>query len=244
MATVATRERLVETSDRRAERLYAWCGPAMLVLFLVGILVAGWLPPPSPGQSAAQVAHDYRTHATAIRLGLLITTFGAALLGPWAAEIAAQVRRMGRAHRTAAYCQLALGALFVIEFILPVLVLEAAAFRPNRSPDIILALSDLGWIMLVGAVSTAVVELVLMGVTILRDNGASGIFPRWAGWFSLGVGVVFSFGGLVVFFHSGPFAWNGILAFWVPLGVFGAWVVVMTALLLRAIDLDVAVEPV
>jgi hypothetical protein len=224
-------------AGRLDDRLYVWCGPVMLVLFLVGIVVAGWLPPPSPGESAARVAHDYQVHTFAIRLGLLIMMFAAAFLGPFAAELAAQIRRMGPGHRAAAYCQLALGALFVLEFIIPVLVFEAAAFRPHRSPAITLALNDLGWIMLVGAVSTAVLEILLIALSVVTDRSETPVFPRWVGSFSIIVGVIFGLGGLSVFFRSGPLAWNGLLAFWIPLGVFGLWILVMTALLLQAIDI-------
>lgn len=48
-------------------------------------------------------------------------------------------------------------------------------------------------------------------------------------------------GGLVTFFKSGPFAWNGILAFWLPLTVFGIWYGVMFMLLRKAILGQVAV---
>jgi len=41
-----------------------------------------------------------------------------------------------------------------------------------------------------------------------------------------------------VFFKHGPFAWNGVLAWWIPLTMFFIWFVVMTVLLLRAIADD------
>jgi hypothetical protein len=44
----------------------------------------------------------------------------------------------------------------------------------------------------------------------------------------------------VVFFKSGPLAWNGLLTWWIPLSVYGAWLVVMAWLLLRAINRDTA----
>jgi hypothetical protein len=88
--------------------------------------------------------------------------------------------------------------------------------------------------MLVGTVSTAVVELVLLGVAVRGDRGPVPVFPPWFGTLSVAVGVIFALGGLVVFAKSGPFAWNGLLAFWVPLAVYGGWIFVATALLLRA----------
>jgi hypothetical protein len=46
--------------------------------------------------------------------------------------------------------------------------------------------------------------------------------------------------------RSGPFAWNGLLAFWLPFSVFGVWMIVVSVLLLRALrqqsDDDLPVE--
>ncbi|HEX3900705.1 MAG TPA: hypothetical protein VHW74_16255 [Mycobacteriales bacterium] len=219
-----------------SQKVYAYSGVAMMVLLLVALVIAGWLPPPGPHDSAQQVAQDYRTHTTAIRIGMMVGIFGAALLGPFVASIAVQMRRIDDGVGPSAYCQLALGSMLIIEFVLPFMIFEVAAFRPERSPAITLALSDIGWILLVGTVSTAVVELILVGFAIGADERETPIFPKWAAAFSYFVAAVFSLGAGAVFAQHGPFAWNGLLSFWVPLSVFGGWLVVMTVLLVQAID--------
>ncbi|HEX3705083.1 MAG TPA: hypothetical protein VHV76_00500 [Mycobacteriales bacterium] len=218
------------------QKAYAYSGVAMMVMLLAALLIAGWLPPPGPHESARQVAHDYQAHTTAIRIGMMVGIFGAALLGPFVASIAVQMRRIDDGVGPSAYCQLALGSMLIIEFVLPFMIFEVAAFRPDRSPDITLALSDIGWILLVATVSTAVVELLLVGLAIGADKHETPIFPKWAATFSYFVAAVFSLGAGAVFTEHGPFAWNGLLSFWVPLSVFGAWLLVMTVLLARAID--------
>jgi hypothetical protein len=220
----------------KTQKAYAYSGLVMLVLMMVGFITAGWLPPPGPGQSATQVAHDYQTHATAIRVGLMFAIFGVAFLVPFVAVIAAQMKRIDGRGSLAAYCQLAFGTLFVIEFLIPFMVLEVAAYRPDRSPAVTLALSDLGWILLVAPVSTAVLELILVGIVIRGDQQAKPVFPRWLATFSFVVAAVFTLGAGAVFVTSGPFAWNGLLSFWLPLSAYGAWLLVMVALLVRAID--------
>jgi hypothetical protein len=44
--------------------------------------------------------------------------------------------------------------------------------------------------------------------------------------------------GVIPFFKSGPLAWNGVFAWWVPLSVYFCWFVLMVVLLLRAIADD------
>jgi len=49
------------------------------------------------------------------------------------------------------------------------------------------------------------------------------------------VGVLFVPGGLLTFFKTGPFAWNGIFVWWVPFLVFFSWYLVMFVMLRKAI---------
>lgn len=218
-------------------------GVAMIVVMIVGFQIAGFLPPPSPHRSAAQIAAIFREHTTRIRLGLVLTMFGAALLGPFTAVITVQMRRIEGPHSTLAYTELALGALLALEFVIPVMVLEAAAFRPDLPAATIRTLDDIGWLLFVGAPSTAIVQVIALGVAILQDRRDRPVFPRWGGYLSIAAAALFAPGGLVVFFKHGPFGWNGVLAWWLGLVAFGIWLVAITVLLLGAIRQQADEEP-
>jgi hypothetical protein len=75
------------SSGLRNQRLCAWSGVAMIVVMLVGFEIAGFNPPPSPHDSALQIAALFRDHTTPIRIGLVLTMFGSALLGPFVAAV-------------------------------------------------------------------------------------------------------------------------------------------------------------
>jgi hypothetical protein len=216
------------------QRLMAWSGPVLMVVFLTGFgPVAGFLPPPSPHDSVRQILHFYETDTTSIRLGLWITMLAAALCAPWTVAITVQLKRIEGRTPPLSYLQLILGGLFVLEFIFPLMIWQAAAFRPGASPVITQRLNDLGWLMFVGVVSTAVLQAITIGAAILKDKREQPIFPRWSAYLNFWCAFLFMPGGLVVFFKHGPFGWNGLIAWWLLLTAFGVWVLTMSVLLLR-----------
>jgi hypothetical protein len=207
----------------------AWSGPVLIVAFLVGFwAVAGFVPPPSPSDTATQIADFYRNNTTSIRVGLWMTMLAASLVAPWTVAITTQLRRIEGRNSPLAQVQLVLGALLVLEFIIPLMVWQAAAFRPDGDPEITQRLNDLGWLMFVGVVSTGVLQAIVIGVAILRDARDAPVFPRWVGYFNMWVALLFMPGGLCVFFKNGPFAWTGVFAWWLLLAAFTLWILVMS----------------
>jgi hypothetical protein len=51
------------------------------------------------------------------------------------------------------------------------------------------------------------------------------------GYLNLWVGLSGAGGGLAVFFKNGPFAWNGLIGFYLPIVVFVIWIITMTYLM-------------
>jgi hypothetical protein len=81
----------------------------------------------------------------------------------------------------------------------------------------------------------------VIGVPILQDRRTVPVFPRWSGYYCLWTALLVTPGSLVPFFKAGPFAWDGIMSWWVPVAVLALWFFVMTPVLLRAVsvpDLD------
>ena len=74
-----------------------------------------------------------------------------------------------------------------------------------------------------------------IGIAILMDRSNRPVFPRWVGYVNLWVPLTFVPALLPYFFMTGPFAWQGLLVFYLGLSTFGLWVVVMTWALLRAV---------
>jgi hypothetical protein len=83
--------------------------------------------------------------------------------------------------------------------------------------------------------STAALQNILIGVCALMDKRTQPVFPRWVGFFNFWMAFLLIPGGLLVFFKTGPFAWNGLLAFWLPASIYLFWLAVMTVVMRKAI---------
>lgn len=230
--------------DLGVQRAMAWAGPLLVVTFFVGFwVVGGYVPPPSPRESAIETARWYAHNAASIRVGLLITMASATCFLPWSIAIGAQLRRIDGPGSTLAVLNNALGAIFVLEFIFPLMIWQTAAFRPGADVLDTQRLNDQGWLWFLGVVSTGILQAVVIGVGILRDRAQVPLLPRWAGYLNIWLAMLFAPGGLVVIFKSGPFAWNGLLAWWCLAAAFCAWVVVNSVLVLRALHVQDSVRP-
>ena len=114
----------------------------------------------------------------------------------------------------------------------------AAAFRPDFSTELTNLLTDLGFFLFVGAAIPGFTQNVITGAAILGDRRADPVIPRWVGYMNLWTGVLLLPGAAICLFKVGPFAWNGLLAFWMPAVVFTIWFNIMIWAMLRAIKRD------
>ena len=218
------------------QRLCAWTGVVAMMMFFAGMLVMTFIPPLSPALNAEQVALVYQTHTTAIRSGAVLVLISSMLAAPFYAVVSIQLRAMeGDKRPVMAYAQLAAGTANILFFILPALLWVVAAFRPERPAEITHALNDLAWIITILPWPLTAMQMLVCGATILKHGARVPIFPRWLAFYNLWSALLMAPGSLIPFFKTGPFAWDGLFAFWLPATVFGIWFVVMQVMVLKAI---------
>jgi hypothetical protein len=224
--------------SRRIQKACIWAGPVMGALFIVGFVLAGFFPPPSPDQSAAEVAAMIDRDRSLMRFGIVLCLASCPLLMPFLAAFTIQMKRIEGVRPIMAYTQLALGALATIEFVIPYVFMLVSTYREDQDPDVTRALYDISWFFFLGVVSTFVLQLVLFGIAVLIDGRPQPIFPRWLGYVNIWLAMTFTPASFLVFFKTGPLAWNGALVWWVPVFAFLLWFVPNFVCLLRAVGSD------
>lgn len=219
------------------QKLCVWSGVIFMALFGLGWwILAGFLPPPSPLATGVEVAGFYQENTWSIRLGLLIAAFSCTFYYPWIAVISVQLKRIEGPNAVYSWTQALSGATgaFIIYF--PMLLWMVVSFRADRDPELMLLLNDLGWLMFTTTLAPFVAQNLSIALAILSDKSSTPVFPRWLGFYNIAVTSIFFPVGLILFFKTGPFAWDGMLAFWIPLVDFFIWMIVMTVFLFKAIN--------
>lgn len=213
----------------------AWCGIFYLVMLFAGwLFVAGFLPLHQPSAGAEEIAAIFHGNQNSIRIGMVIVMWGAALFLPFTATVADFVSRVEGCNGPLTRITTMAGYANAMLTFYPPLYWLTAAFRPHeRSADLTYLLNDIGWLQFIGGLALVMPMFVTVGIAILYDKGANPTFPRWCA-FACFLGFVLMLPDqLLFFFKSGPFAWNGLISFWIPVPVFGLLLSLFSYFLIR-----------
>ena len=213
-----------------------WSAVAFFVLWAVGYMAfAQWVPPISPSLTAPQVAQLFQERSVPIRVGMVLMSLGAVFYLPWTVTLSSLIKEIEEKSFSLAATQLAAGIVSMMTFFLPAFVWAGAAFRPGRNPEITQALSDLGWLLFITPIAPFMMQYIILGFAILSDKRPRPAFPRWGAYLQFWVSLSFVPAVIAFFAKNGPFAWNGLLVWWIPLASFTGWFVLMIILARKAV---------
>jgi hypothetical protein len=197
----------------------------MAVLITAGLNLAGFFPPPSPSLDADGTAELFAQSPNRIRFGAILLMFAAVLYWPFSVAIAIQMRRIEGPSHPLASTQLLTASGTAIAIMLPSFLWLAAAYRLSTPAEIVQVLNDIAWLMFLGAIPPALIQVLAIAACVLL-HPKQRVFPRWFGYFNLWAATGFLVGEAIFFFQAGPFAWNGLVSFWLAATVFFTWTVV------------------
>ncbi|MCV7282125.1 hypothetical protein H7J88_21070 [Mycolicibacterium flavescens] len=218
---------------KRDVRWVCWFFPTWYAVFGVIICVlARVTPPPRPDVSAADKVNFFAENGLTIQIGfclLLILLGGAAVTN---GLVAYHIKRMsvGSVFAYGYIGGMGVGAL--PGFLLVAVCFLTAAFRADRDPEIVSMLYDLGMLSYNGSLGCFSAAYLVFAIAILYDKNE--IFPKWFAYVTIWQIVTEVIATQMFVFYSGPFAWNGSLAFWWSVVVFTVWLGALIMLLRRA----------
>jgi len=187
--------------------------------------------PLGPNSSTQDVV-DFYSHDSRVAAGLVIATLGVCLVFPLIALIGVFMVRMEGRTPVLTLLQLVTGAATGVFLVMPLLLMAAISFRPDRTPELTITLNDIAWLLFITPIGPFIIQNIAIGTAILND--ARGLLPRWVGYLNYWVAISFLPDVFAFFFHSGPFAWRGIFVFWLAFVAYAIFLVAM-GLVLRAV---------
>lgn len=222
--------------NTRAVKAFIWSGPALIV----AMVVAQWgmmrfIPAPSPDLTAPELAQKFIERKNEIRVGSIIQCIFWSFWATWGVAITLFIRKMERGYPILTYGSLALVGGGYVFFILIPMTWAVVAFRPETlDPSIIQIMNDWVWFDFLFTWPPFALWMVIIAIAIFNDRNVPTVYPRWVGYLNCWCAVLIFPAGLISLFKTGPFAYNGIGAFWIPFAVFFGWMVIMTYMTLQA----------
>ena len=215
-------------------RLCIWTGIALVTFTGIGFgLFLGYIDPPSPSISADAMLARVKEHQTSMLIGCALCTFFWSFWVTWAAPLIIYIRRMERAPLLtyASLANVGGGAAVITTIAVSWTVM---AFRAENAL-IVQAFNDLGFFLFLYTWPPFAIWMWIIAIAILRDVNPEPTFPRWVAFYNLWAGILMAPASLMGFFKTGPFAYDGLLAFWLVAFDFFLWMVVMSMVMLRTV---------
>lgn len=234
--------------SERSQRAILWWGIGLAIVYTLALIfLLQQVPTKNPAWTAEQVADWYADNQGKIKWGAVLASWTGAFMMPILAVVAVQMARVEMGGwKIWSALSLVSGALMSLFLMLPPLFWGVAAYTaPRRDPEVTALMHELATLTL--TTTDQYYIFLWIGVTVIALRPATQLvknnpFPRWWGYLSLWITIMFEAGAIAFVPRSGPFAWNGLLVFWSPLTLFAVWITVQCWLIFRALRAQIA-EP-
>jgi hypothetical protein len=202
---------------------------------IVFFIITRTQPPGKPWYDPHQVVGWFSDRHDGLLVGFgLIFILGGLSAMP-IALITYSIRRMS-VSRAFAYSYLILYSVSAVPgFLFICVAMTVGAMRPDRNPAIQQWIYDLGFLSFSGTMGVFLIGSLIWMTAILLDKNH--VFPKWFGYLNLCNALTEVVVAPSWIFHSGVFAWNGVIAWWINVAVFAlytsAFIYLLRSVILR-----------
>jgi hypothetical protein len=207
-------------------RLELWLAWGSILFFynvytIVFFMMTRSQPPPKAWWDLAKINWWFTENGWGILWGFgIMFVMGALSIGQ-TALIAYSIRRMSVSPAWTYAYLIIYGLAGVPGMLLTCIALVVGAMRPDRDPQLLGLLYDMGFLSFSGTMGIFLIGSVIWGVAILLDKNS--VLPKWLGYFNICNALTEVVVATCVIAKDGPFAWNGTIAFWINMVVFGVY---------------------
>ncbi|WP_290580883.1 hypothetical protein [Ketobacter sp.] len=210
-----------------------WSIPVFYVLFgIIFVIFGRIMPPPTPAMATADIVAFMTSPYLSIAVVLLAMSLGIYALN--SGLMLTQMKRMEGVSPVLRYGYIAvLGVGGLPGCLFPGYMFALGAFRPEYDAHIQVMLYELGFLCFVGSLGCFIIQYTLFAIAVFLDKRQ--LFPKWLAYFSIWTLVTELVAAPVFITQTGPFAWDGLLAFYQGTIIWVAWQTCLTFYLFKAI---------
>lgn len=219
-------------------RWAAWCTIGFVVLIAAGWLGIAhfWLPAPADLTPEATKQFYTETHRFGMLLGNSLLIVGTALLVPGSIQFGLVLADIEGPRPLWSLTAATSGLFIALIVFLNAGFWIGASYRPEAGADVVVALNDVSWFgFLLGWVFLSM-QMVATAIVALGDGSPRPLFPRWLAKASIAGAILLIAAGGPAFFKSGPLAFHGWAAFYMPMAIWGLWLVSHEGLVLADLN--------
>ena len=177
----------------------------------------------------------YAENLGSIRLGFIMSMIIVVFYLPWTALLSTQMARVEGRFPVMAYLQLLGGGLTVMVVSFSAFFWVAAAFRPDQDPATTQMLTDLGWLCIDLQYACTTLQMIAAALVGLADKREVPLFPRWACYVTIWCGLSFLPASLTGVVKTGPFAWDGMLSYYIPYACWLGWYTIASTYMIKEV---------
>ena len=212
-------------SARGQKAVIVWTLAFTVIFALAWVFLLKMAPPPPPTLTPEEMAAFFQENSFSIRLGAMVASWVAAPMVPFACVIAIQLYRLETGRPIWTVLALSGGITMSMFLVFPPILWGVIAFSPDRTPELTMMLMEVASLTLVTTDQYYIFWMIAITVVILRYPADELLpFPRWYAWYNLWVAIAFEVGAISFMTKTGPFAWNGVIVFWMPFVLFFTWI--------------------
>jgi hypothetical protein len=215
-----------------------WCNWIFVALTAVGWLGIAhfWAPARADLGLDATKAWFTETHRWEVLVGCSLFYIAAGLLTPGSIAMGMMLSRIEGKYPLWSFTTAVCGVFISLIVFFNCCAWIVAAYRKDTGADVIQSWSDWAWFAFLLGWIYLTLEMVATGIVELMDDRTEPMVPRWFTWLTLAGGLTIFFAAGPAFFKSGPFAYHGLLAFYLPVTIWGLYIAGTTWFMVKELE--------
>ena len=222
----------------RTQKIGLYCNFIFVALTAIGWLGVAhfWAPAPANLGLDATKTWFTETHHWGTIVGCTIFYIAAGLLTPGSIQFGIMLSKIEGRYPLMSITTGISGVFISLIIFFNCCAWIVAAYRPETSADVIQSWYDWAWFAFLLGWIYLTIEMIATGIVELMDSRPRPMVPRGFTWFTFAGGVTIFFAAGPAFVKSGPLAYHGLLAFYLPVVIWATYIVMTTWYMLKELE--------